>query len=180
VSPGSEFNGDPIDPRDFDSFSRRYFAAWNSHSPAEVAACATEDVVWESPALPHPGHGRSTVVEVVSSTVAAFPDYEFTQPADWAIAEDRLTAYLPWRMTGTNLGSFEPPGYAPTGRPVDLPGIDVLRFRDGLIWHYRSVYNYSVVARQLGLSFPRGGVIERVAVQAQRALVRLWLRPKQL
>jgi steroid delta-isomerase-like uncharacterized protein len=176
VTTRTDFGGEPIDPVTFDAFSRRYLDAWNSHDPAAVAAFATDDVVWDSPALPEPGHGRDAAAGVVAATVAAFPDYEFTQPAAWAIAEDRRTAYLPWRMTGTNTGSFDPPGYAPTGRSVDLPGFEVLRFRDGLIWRYRSVYDYSQVARQLGLGFPRGGGLERVAVHAQRAFARLWLR----
>ena len=77
---------------------------------------------------------------------------------------------MPWRMTGTNTGSFDPPGFAPTGRPVDLTGIDVLRFRDGLIWRYRSVNNYSEIARQLGLAFSRNGMAEKTAVRAQRLL----------
>ena len=179
VNTDTSYEGDPIDPQAFATFSHRYLTAWNSHDPQAVAACATEDVIWDSPTLPEPGHGRDAVQRVVAATAAAFPNYEFTQPAAWAIAEDGLTAYLPWRMTGTNLGSFEPPGYAPTGRSVDLPGIEVLRFRDGLIWRYRSVYNYSLVARQLGLSFPRGGTVERAAVHAQRAFTRLWLRPRR-
>ncbi len=73
-------------------------------------------------------------------------------------------------MTGTNTGSFDPPGYAPTGRPIDLTGIDVWRFRHGLIHRYQAVYNYSVIARQLGLALPRGGRLERTAVRAQRLL----------
>lgn len=177
MTPRCEFRGDPIEAAVFGSFSRRYLAAWNAHDPLAVAACATDDVVWDSPALPQPGRGREAVVDVVAATVAAFPDYEFTQPAAWAIATDRLTAYLPWRMTGTNTGTFEPPGYAPTGRLVDLAGIEVLRFRDGLIWRYQSVYDYSAVARQLGLGFPRGGALERFAVRAQRMFVKLPFRP---
>ena len=68
-------------------------------------------------------------------------------------------------------GSFEPPGFAPTGKSVDLPGIEVLRFRDGLIWQYRSMYDYSLVARQLGLGLSRGGALERAAVWGQHLLV---------
>lgn len=181
VAIDSDFRGEPIDRHAFDSFSRRYLAAWNSHDPAAVAACATDDVLWDSPTLLEPGHGREAVAGVVATTAAAFPDYEFTQPAAWAIADDRLTAYLPWRMTGTHTGSFEPPGYAPTGRAVDLRGIDVLRFRQRLIWRYQSVYNYSLVARQMGLALPRGGTLERLAVRAQRLLVTLRpQRPQQL
>lgn len=172
-APGSEFQGEPIDERALRAFCRRYFDAWNSYTPSQVAACATEDVVWDSPALSEPATGRSGVADLVASTVTAFPDYEFTAPAPWAIADDRLTAYVPWRMTGTNTGSFDPPGYAPTGRSVNLTGIDVWRFRGGLIWRYQAVYNYSLLARQLGLAPPRRGRIERVAVHAQRLYVRL-------
>ena len=168
-----EFQGDPIDPGELEVFSRRYFDAWNSHEPESVAACAAEDVVWDSPALHEPGRGRQDVADLVATTVAAFPDYEFTRPSSIAIAEDRLTAYVPWHMTGTNTGSFEPPGFAPTGKPIDLPGIDVWRFRDGLIWRYQAVYNYSVIGRQLGLALPRGGRLERAAVRAQRLFVGL-------
>ena len=100
--------------------------------------------------------------------MAAFPDYEFTQPTPFAIARDERTAYVPWRMTGTNTGSFDPPGYAPTFKAFDLHGIDVWQFREGLISRYEAVYNYSVIARQLGLAPPRGGRLEALAVRAQR------------
>jgi steroid delta-isomerase-like uncharacterized protein len=168
VKPADEHGPEPIEPDALRAFTRHYLDAWNSRSPTEVAACATEDVVWDSPALPQPGIGRQAVAGLVSATATAFPDYQFTRPSAWAISEDRLTAYVPWHMTGTNTGPFDPPGYAPTGRPIDLTGIDVWRFRGGLIWRYEAVYNYSLVARQLGLALPRNGRLERIAVRAQR------------
>lgn len=167
---------EPINLTTLRPFVDRYLDAWNSHIPARVAACATEDVIWDSPALPAPAIGRMAVAALVNSTVKAFPDYEFTRPVPFAIATDQLTAYVPWRMTGTNTGSFDPPGYAPTGNPIDLAGIDVWQFRHGLIWRYQAVYNYSEVARQLGLSLPRGGKLETLAVHAQRIVVRLRAR----
>ncbi|MCP3988419.1 MAG: ester cyclase [Actinomycetia bacterium] len=173
MNPEPESRGEPIDPDPLRAFSQRYFDAWNSRSPSRVAACATEDVVWDSPALPQPGVGREAVSDLVAATARAFPDYEFSAPSPWAISDDRLTAYVPWRMTGTNTGSFDPPGYAPTGRSIDLAGIDVWRFRNDLIWRYQAVYNYSVIARQLGLALPRHGTIEWVTVRAQRLLVRV-------
>ncbi len=172
----SDFGGDVIEASAFGAFSDRYLAAWNSHDPTKVAECATEDVVWDSPALPEPGRGRDAIAALVATTSTAFPDYEFTQPSAWAIADDQLTAHLPWRMTGTNTGSFDPPGYAPTGKSINLTGIDVFHFRDGLIWRYQSVYNYSLVARQMGLGLPRGGKLERAAVHTQRMLTRVRFR----
>ena len=173
MAPHAEHSAERIDPHELDSFTRGYFAAWNSYDPMAVAAHATDDVVWDSPALHEPGHGRAAVAALVASTATAFPDYEFSQPEPVALAADHLTAYVPWRMTGTNTGPFDPPGYAPTGRSVDLPGIDVWRLRDGLIWRYRAVYNYSLVARQMGLGMPRGGRLEQLAVRAQRLFVRV-------
>lgn len=167
----SDERGEPIDPDMLQAFSQRYFTAWNSRAPANVAACAAEDVVWNSPALPEAGIGRQAIIGLVGATAVAFPDYEFTAPSPWAIAEDRLAAYVPWRMTGTNTGPFDPPGYAPTGRPIDLHGIDVWRFRNGLIWRYEAVYNYSNVAHQLGLALPRNGRVERLAVKFQHLVV---------
>ena len=132
---------------------------------------------------PHRGAGQrrahpvlACVLLLVAATATAFPDYVFSAPRPLALALDRLTAYAPWRMTATNLGPFEPPGFAPTGRAVDLYGIDVWQFRNGLVWRYQAVYNYSVIARQLGLAPPRGGTIERLAVHAQRALAKLRTR----
>ena len=164
---------EPIDADALETFADRYFTAWNSHTPSRVTACATEDVVWVSPALPEPARGRAAVGRLVATTAAAFPDYEFTRPSPFAIARDERTAYVPWRMTGTNTGSFDPPGYAPTFRALDLHGIDVWQFREGLISRYEAVYNYSDVARQLGLALPRNGRLERLAVATQRLLARL-------
>ena len=169
----SELRPEAIEPDTLRSFIDRYLQAWNTHDPAAVAACATEDVLWDSPALPEPAKGRSAVAALVSATVTAFPDYEFTQPAPFAIADGRLTAYIPWRMTGTNTGPFDPPGYAPTGKSIDLTGIDVWQLSNGLICRYQAVYNYSLVARQLGLAPPRGGTFEQLAVRTQRLYIRM-------
>jgi len=176
LEPRSDPAAEPIEPTALAAFCRRYFDAWNSHAPQDVAACATEDVIWDSPALPAPAAGPAAVADLVATTIAAFPDYQFLAPAPWAIADDQLTAYVPWRMTGTNTGSFDPPGYAPTGRPIDLEGIDVWQFRHGLIWRYRAVYNYSLIARQLGLAPPRNGKLERLGVRAQRLYIQLQRR----
>lgn len=156
-------------------FGDRYLEAWNSHDPGAVAACVAEDVVWEDPALPGPAHGPNEVAEFVRTSVAAFPDYAFSEPGSPAISEDGLVAYFPWRMTGTNTGPIDPPGFAPTGRGFALDGVDLWQFRGGLIWRYRAAYDFSGFARQLGLMPPRGGFAEKAMVRTQRLRARLRL-----
>jgi steroid delta-isomerase-like uncharacterized protein len=154
-------------------FADRYGAAWNALDPQGVVACVAEDVVWEDPALPTPARGRDEVAAFVRSSGVAFPDLNFAEPGEAAISEDRLVVYAPWRMTGTNTGPIDPPGLAPTGRRVDIEGIDVWQFRGGLIWRYRAVYDFAEVSRQLGLMPPRGGRAENLMVRAQRLRAKL-------
>ncbi len=49
------------------------------------------------------------------------------------ILVDGDTAVFEWRMTGTNDGDPLPGAPAPSGRRVDLPGIDVLTTSGGRI-----------------------------------------------
>jgi steroid delta-isomerase-like uncharacterized protein len=154
-------------------FSERYISAWNAHDPAAVAACATEDVIWDDPGLAEPAQGRAELAAFVQMGVTAFPDYEFTERGGPAISDDGLVAYVPVRMTGTNTGPIEPPGFAATGRRFSFEAVDVWTFRAGLIWRYRAAYDFAGLARQLGLMPPRDGIAERGWIRMQRLGLRL-------
>jgi steroid delta-isomerase-like uncharacterized protein len=164
---------DVMDAGELREFAERYLGAWNSRDPAAVGECVTEDVFWEDPALAEPARGRREVEAFVELTRTAFPDYEFVELGLPAPSQDGLTAYAPWRMTGTNTGPIDPPGLAATRRPVDIEGIDRWQFRDGLIVRYRAFYDFTEMARQLGLMPPRGGALERIGAQAQRLAARV-------
>jgi steroid delta-isomerase-like uncharacterized protein len=154
-------------------FGERYLEAWNSHDPQAVAACVAEDVVWEDPALLEPARGPDEVAAFVQASAVGFPDYSFSEPGEPAISDDGLVAYVPWRMTGTNTGPIDPPGFAPTGRGFAIEGVDIWRFRGGLIWRYRAAYDFADLVRQLGLMPPRGGFAERSMVRMQRLRAKL-------
>ena len=62
--------GEPLHEQELRRFCETYFEAWNSHSPEAVAECASEEVLWDSPALPEIGSGRQAVVRIVSATHA--------------------------------------------------------------------------------------------------------------
>ncbi len=167
-------DGQPIESIDWlHAFGERYLDAWNTHDPDAVTACATEDVIWIDPALPEPARGHGELADFVRSSCTAFPDLRFSEPMPPAITVDGLVAYAPWRMTGTNTGPIDPPGFAPTGKSVDIPGFDIWRFRDGLIWRYEAIYDSNLIARQLGIVPPPGSFAERSMVRLQRLRSRL-------
>ena len=145
-----------------------YLAAWNNHDPQAVASLVAEDVVWEDPSLAEPARGRREVADFVAATAVSFPDYRFSEPGAAALSENRMVVYLPWRMTGTNTGPIDPPGFAPTGRTFSIEGVDICQFRGGLIWRYRASYDFADLGRQLGLAPTRGGLAERAMVRLQR------------
>src|SRR5918994_531491 len=150
---------EPIESMDWlREFGERYQAAWTAHDPEAVAACVAEDVVWEDPALPEPARGRAEVAEFVRMGATAFPDYRFSEPGAPAIDDD---------------GLVDPPGFAPTGRSFEVEGVDLWRFRGGLIWRYSAVYDFAGMARQLGLLPGRGGRAEKGIVGVQRLRARL-------
>jgi steroid delta-isomerase-like uncharacterized protein len=149
-------------------FADRYGEAWNSHDPGAVSACLAEDVVFEDPTLSAPARGRDEVVAFAVETFEGFPDVNVETTQDLTISEDRLRAFAPWRMTGTNTGPIDPPGFAPTGRSFEIEGVGLWSFRGGLLWRYRDLYDTAELARQLGLLPPRGGAGEKLMVRMQR------------
>jgi steroid delta-isomerase-like uncharacterized protein len=154
-------------------FVGRYEAAWNSHDPAAVTACLAEDVVFEDAGLPDPARGREEVAAFATGTFTAVPDWQVSTTGALAISEDGLVAYAPWRITGTNTGPIDPPGFAPTGQSFAIEGVNISCFRGGLIWRYRDVYDSAELMRQLGLMPPPGSRAERALVRMQRLRARL-------
>jgi hypothetical protein len=80
---------------------------------------------------------------------------------------------VPWRMLGTHTGPIDPPGFAPTGKPFVLEGVDHWTFRDGLVAVYRADYDLNGLLRQLGIAPRPGSAGERAMVLMQRAGARL-------
>ena len=152
-------------------FAEQYLEAWNSHDAERIEPLVTDDIVWLDPALPEPARGVEEVKEFMRVSWVAFPDLRFTPGPMWLDPhEDSMT--WAWRMEGTHSGPLDPPGFAPTGRTIDIDGIDVWDFEDGRISRYRAYYDMALVARQLGFMPPPGSRGERVGVMLQRAQAR--------
>ena len=161
-----------LDLEFLDDFGHRWLDAWNRRDGKALGELCTEDVEFFDPAI-QTVHGRGAVAEWVATCARAFPDYEFSEPEPAYAARDTPKAIAPWRMTGTNLGPLDPPGFAPTGKPVVIDGVDHWWFRDGLVARYRADYDLTGVMRQLGLMPQPGSRGEQAMVKMQRLGARL-------
>jgi SnoaL-like domain len=154
------------------SFSARWHAAWNSHDHHQVAALCTNDVEWHDPSLPGPGHGAEVIAGLMQTLVRACPDFRFEETEPACRSPARPKAIAPWRFTGTMSGPLIPPGFAPTGRRVEIHGDDHWDFRGDLVCRCEAVYDLNGVGVQLGAVPAPGSGAERVAVLVQR--VQAW------
>jgi steroid delta-isomerase-like uncharacterized protein len=156
-------------PADLAAFCARSLAAWNDHDAGAMADLLTEDVVWEDPALPGPAHGIPAVQAFMREAWVGFPDLRFDESdTPHRTAGGDQVAWR-WRMRGTNTGPIDPPGFAPTGRKIEIEGVDLWTMRDGRIAVYRAFYDFNALAVQLGLAPGPGSRAQKAAVRLQRA-----------
>jgi steroid delta-isomerase-like uncharacterized protein len=80
----------------------------------------------------------------------AFPDYH-VEVQDLIVEGDKAVARE--RITGTNLGPLM--GIAPTGRPICISGIDIVRVQDGRIVERWGLTDFQAMSRQLGFTSMR-------------------------
>lgn len=125
--------------------AQRYFAAWNRHDPAGIAALFGDGGFYSDPVS---GEIRGqAIAEYAAGLFAAFPDLNFESASVGQVNE--TTVATQWRMRGTNSGPMR--GMPPTGKSIDVAGADFI-VADGA--GLRSVHGYfdaGAVPRQLGL-----------------------------
>ena len=93
------------------------------------------------------GGGYGGIPELSAAITAyrkSFPDLHFT--IEDAVAEDERIAYR-WIARGTHHGEFA--GIAPTGKPITVTGITILRIVDGKIIDDRSETTNRTLPEQL-------------------------------
>jgi hypothetical protein len=69
--------------------------------------------------------------------------------------------------------AHDPPGFAPTGRAIEIEGVDLWTTRDRRIAGYRAFYDFNELAVQLGLAPAPGSRMEQAAVALQRLQTRV-------
>ena len=158
-------------------FTQRYMAAWNGRDASAMDALVTDDIVWFDPALPQPARGKAEVRAFMEDSWRSFPDLRFSDvDPPFLVAQDDEVAWA-WRMQGTFSGArIDPPGFAATGRRMDVRGIDEWLMRDGRIAHYRAYYDATELSRQLGIVPASGSGAEKAMAALQRLQARVMRR----
>jgi steroid delta-isomerase-like uncharacterized protein len=149
-------------------FIERYESAWNTYDDKAMADLLADDIVWYDPALPEPARGIQAVQQFMRDSWRAFPDMQFSEPDPPHLTANGDLVSWAWRMQGTNKGPIDPPGFAATGKAVDIKGVDLWRMRDGRIAHYQGFYDLNELVTQLGIVPAPGSRGERGMVAMQK------------
>lgn len=124
-----------------------YFDAWNDHSPAAVTEAFAPGGTYSDPTCNGCTIPASNIAEHVGQLAESFPDFMFeTDEPGWS---DDRTAQVPWLLRGTNTGSYA--GLPPTGRTIELPGVDVIEVGDDGVRRVTGHFDRQTLSTQLGL-----------------------------
>jgi steroid delta-isomerase-like uncharacterized protein len=153
---------------------RRLLAAWNARDLDAFVKHLAADVEWYDPAMPDPpARGRAAVKAFAEAVIRAFPDFAYEILPPMCIATDGTRCAVKWRISGSHVQPLDPPGYAPTGRRVDIEGVDVLDLEDGQVKRILTAFDVLPAAEQLlgmRLRPSPGSWRGWVAVRVQRLL----------
>src|SRR5919197_1904628 len=148
--------------------ARSYFEALAARNPNAMASHWSADGVDDIIPLAIL-RGPDQIKGFFRELFAAFPDSETTVTR--VVADDKH-AVVEWRMTATFSGApFQ--GIEPTGRRVDVRGLDILEIQDEQILSNTGYYDGAEFARQVGLLPPRESGVDRAMLNAFNMVTRV-------
>ena len=145
--------------------------------------CRTPDRLWTDDSVDHflaageSVRGAGPLAQWFRQLFAAVPDWRIE--IENTFDDGDRQAVVQWRGTGTFTGApFL--GIEPTGRPIDLRGVDVFRFdADGKVDTNTVYYDGAEFARQIGMLPPRDSALDRGMLTAFNAGTRLKRRVRR-
>lgn len=140
-----------IDARDLEALA----TLWDDHT-VDVFLALQREVV-----------GERDLRDFFTEMFTAVPDLAFTTEEIHEV--DETIAVGQWHLVGTfSGGPFQ--GIEPTGRPLDLRGIDVMRFEGGVLRRNDVYFDGLAFARQVGLLPAAGSPADRAMMSAFNGL----------
>jgi steroid delta-isomerase-like uncharacterized protein len=112
--------------------------------------------------------GMAAIRRFFEELLAAFPEFEITVGR---IVADDEAAVVQWRAAGRfSGGPFQ--GIQPTGRPVEIRGVDVMEIAGGLVRHNTIYYDGASFARQIGMLPRAHSTADRAMISTFNAVTR--------
>jgi steroid delta-isomerase-like uncharacterized protein len=125
--------------------ARQYLDAWNAHDADAIVGTFAPGGTYHDPTT---GDISGDAIGANAKGLwSAFPDLSFEIASLAEAGADRVVAE--WIMRGTNTGPFR--GLPATGRPVSLPGVDVMDIGTDGIRGVKGYFDTRAVPEQLGL-----------------------------
>ena len=154
-------------PRTPEETVRAYFDAVVARDPEQMASYWSEDGIEEI--LPVGiFRGPEEVKGYFTELFAAVPDLEFA--IDRLLAQEQ-NVLVQWRASGT-FGGGALQGIEPTGRRIELRGLDWLEVEGELITRNTAFADGAALARGMGLLPPQGSAAEKAMFSAFNALTK--------
>jgi steroid delta-isomerase-like uncharacterized protein len=151
-----------------ETHARSYFEAIAARDPRAIGEHWHDDGVDDIVPL-GVMRGRTQIEALFRELFASTPDLETT--VSRVVAGEKQAA-VEWRMRGTFDGApFQ--GIEPTGKPIEMRGLDMLEIEDGKIRSITGYYDGAEYARQIGMLPPQDSGAERAMTGAFNAVTKL-------
>jgi steroid delta-isomerase-like uncharacterized protein len=151
-----------------EAHARSYFEAIANRDTSAMAGHWRVDGVNDLVPI-GPLRGTDEIVAFFRELFQAVPDSEMTVTR---VVAGETEAAVEWRMTGHFTGGpFQ--GVDPTGKRVDIRGLDLLEIEDGEIAGNTAYYDGMTFARQIGLMPPANSSAENAMKNAFNAATKL-------
>jgi len=127
------------------AIARRFFEAWVGGDAAALDEVVAPDYVFHDPADPDTPPGPAGAKAMAAGFRAAIADMRPVEE-DYVAGGDKVV--YRWRLRATHRGAFA--GVPPTGRAVELSGIEIVRLAGGRIVEHWDEIDALGLLRQLG------------------------------
>lgn len=152
--------------------ARWAFDTLNRHDPTPLKQFWTADTVERFP--DRTCRGPEEIASYFEDVFAAMPDFHMEVIA---VAEQGDDVFVHWRFTGTHLGRLM--GLAPTGKKVEIDGMDHFVVRDGAVVSNFVVFDQMQYALQLGMLPPPDSAGDRALKRIFNARTKLFARRRR-
>lgn len=125
--------------------AKQYLDAWNAHDADKIVQTFATDGTYCDPATAK--LSGDAIAAYAKRLWSAFPDLAFEIASLAEAGVGRVVAE--WIMKGTNTGPFQ--GLPATGRPISLPGVDVIEIGSDGIKTVTGYFDTRAIPDQLGL-----------------------------